>query len=89
MRYEWDPTKRASNLAKHGIEFEAADDFEWDTALIEADIRRDYGEERFRALGLIGNRVHVLIYTPRGNSRWIISLRKENLKEAVYYATRD
>jgi len=64
LRYEWNPTKRASNLAKHGIEFEATDDFEWDTALIEADIRRDYGEERFRALGLIGNRVHVLIYPP-------------------------
>ena len=30
MIYEWDEGKRAANLARHGINFTAAEDFAWD-----------------------------------------------------------
>ncbi|HTB47167.1 MAG TPA: BrnT family toxin [Acetobacteraceae bacterium] len=38
-----------------------------------ADIRRDYGEDRVRAIGEIDGRVYVVIYTDRPGVRWIIS----------------
>lgn len=85
MRYEWNPTKRASNLAKHGIDFLAVEDFEWDTALIEADVRQFYGEVRLVAYGRIKGRLHALVYTIRRTSTWVISLRRANNKEVRHY----
>jgi uncharacterized protein len=49
------------------------------------DDRDDYGEERWVALGLIGNRVHAMIYTMRRDNIRIISLRKANGREVDYY----
>ncbi|WP_415134926.1 BrnT family toxin [Ottowia sp.] len=57
MRYEFDPAKLAANVAKHGVWFSAADDFEWETAQLEVDARRSYGETRWRATGLVGARL--------------------------------
>ena len=46
------------------------------------DTRRDYGERRVKAFGSIGGRLHVCIYTVRGDGvRRIVSLRKANRKE--------
>jgi len=47
----FDAAKEARNIATRGISFEQAIAFEWDTALIVADTRKDYGERRFQALG--------------------------------------
>ncbi len=85
MAVDWNPDKNATNLAKYGVAFEAADRFNWSKALVEADTRQHYGEVRLRALGLIGTRLHVLIYTIRLTSTWIISLRKANYKEMDRY----
>lgn len=89
MTNAWSPAKCTSNIGKHGVSFEAAETFEWETALVEADTRHHYDEIRLRALGLIGPRVHVLIYTIRRTSIWIISLRKANRQEAGRYAAKD
>jgi hypothetical protein len=85
VRCVWDETKRAANMAVHGIDFTAAYRFEWDTARIDPDMRRDYGEQRFVALGRIGLRVHVLVFTPRGEVVRVISLRKANRREIRHY----
>lgn len=85
MRYEWDEGKRAANLARHGVDFMAAEDFEWDTAVETIDNRFDYGEERWVALGLIRKRLHVLVYTYRTVTIRIISLRKANRREREFY----
>jgi uncharacterized protein (DUF4415 family) len=53
--YEWDETKRAKNLANHGLDFALIEAFDWEQAIIEKDERRDYAEERYRALGYIGD----------------------------------
>lgn len=53
MRIEFDPAKDAHNEAKHGVSLQAAERFEWDTALERVDDRFDYGEVRFVAIGLI------------------------------------
>jgi uncharacterized DUF497 family protein len=88
MNYEWDEGKRAANLAKHGIDFNDAADFDWSTAIETVDDRYDYGETRWVALGNLKQRLHVIIYTLRDDSIRIISLRKANPRERQYYETQ-
>lgn len=83
--YSWTEAKRALNLTQHGIDFTAAEQFDWTTAVIFEDLRRGYGEGRFIAFGKIGSRVHVLVFTPRGEFTHIISLRKANGREIRRY----
>ena len=56
-----------------------------DTALIRQDRRWDYGEDRFQAVGLIGNRLFFLVFTVRGQTLRVISLRLANKKEKALY----
>lgn len=86
MIYEWDEGKREANLRDRGVDFAAAARFDWDTAVIEADARQDYGEPRFIARGLIDGRLYVLVYTRRGATTRVISLRKANAREVKRYA---
>ena len=68
-----------------GISFELAAGFEWVGALIVEDLRKDYGERRFQALGLIENRLRMMVFTPRANKAHGISLRKANKREVKRY----
>ena len=85
MKYEWDENKRVANLAKHGVDFIDAEDFDWSSAIETIDDRFNYIEDRWIALGFIGSRFHVLIYTMRGENIRLISLRKANKREKDYY----
>ena len=80
-QYEWDSTKRASNLAKHGIDFNEIARFEWATAAVVPDRRVDYGEARFRAYGRLDGRAYVVIFTMRGEVYRIVSFRRANGRE--------
>lgn len=82
---DFDPAKNAENIAKHGVSFAALADFDFDTALVEIDDRRAYGERREVAFGLIGARVFVLVFTRRGATLRAISLRKANKREVRTY----
>jgi uncharacterized DUF497 family protein len=83
VRYEWDEEKRASNLDKHGLDFEAMEGFDWRTADVRPSPRG--GEMRYMATGLIGPRLHVAVYTRRGERARIISLRKAKRREVRNY----
>ena len=83
MRYEWDEEKRSSNLDKHGVDFEAMEEFDWEAADIEASPRG--GEMRYIATGPIGARLHVAVHTRRGERTRIISLRKADRQEVKDY----
>lgn len=85
--WDWDEPKRQANLAKHGVDFSDVRNFEWDTAQTEPDLRFDYGEQRFESVGHIGERLYVLIFTPRGGKRRLISLRKANTREIERWHT--
>ncbi len=56
--YDWDERKRRLNLLKHGVDFAEVEGFEWGTAAVRPDLRRDYGENRFIAFGTIAGRLH-------------------------------
>ncbi|MBX3488163.1 MAG: BrnT family toxin [Parvibaculum sp.] len=86
--FTWDEKKRAANKIKHGVDFATVEDFEFDAALIHVDDRFDYGEVREVALGPIGRRLYVLVFTRRGDSVQVISLRKANAKEEAAYGRR-
>ncbi|MGN6516428.1 MAG: BrnT family toxin [Rhizomicrobium sp.] len=85
MEIEFDPDKNAVNRRKHRIDLADAAGFAFETAVVDEDDRRDYGEARFQALGLIGARLHMLVFTFRGANVRVISLRKANKRECAYY----
>ena len=82
-KYEWDENKRRANLEKHGIDFSAVYDFDWATAIFMPDDRS--GERRTKAYCPIEKRLHLLVYTVRGDSTRIISLRRANSREVNQY----
>lgn len=84
--FVWDERKRASNFTKHGIDFAQVIRFEFDSAIIRVDDRKDYGETRYRAFGVIDGRLHVLIFTTHRAVTRIISLRRANMREVESYA---
>ena len=85
MAYEWNAAKAAANRRKHGVSFNAILDFDWSTALVVTDDRLDYGESRWLALGMIGERLHSLAFTIRRTRIRVISLRKAGRKERALY----
>lgn len=81
----FDRSKSERNVLERGLSFERMVEFDWETAVVRADLRRNYGEPRFRAIGLIGIRLHVAVYTPRYPKLHIISLRKANQRKVRFY----
>ena len=84
MTYEWDETKRQTNIRKHGIDFTQVEEFEWETARIQAYLR--YREQRFTAYGYISNHLYVLVYTEPQNKKRIVSLRRATKRERKRHA---
>lgn len=85
MDVSFDPAKDGRNVALRGISLARATDFDWDSALIVEDTRKDYGETRYQALGLIDDRLHMMVFTPRADLIHVISLRKANDRELWLY----
>ena len=86
MRYEWDEVKAMANVIKHGVEFEEVVEFAWEASVEVFDSRKNYKEcsatiPTSRILG----RLHVLVYTRRGDSVRVVSLRKANTREIRKY----
>ncbi|MYZ44204.1 BrnT family toxin [Schauerella aestuarii] len=86
MDITFDPAKNNANAEKHGVALTDIASFEWDTAVIAADTRKQYGENRMVALGYIGDRLYYAVYVDRNDQRRIISLRKANSREVKRYA---
>jgi hypothetical protein len=86
MRLEFDRVKDAINRDKHGLSLERASDFEFNTAVITLDTRYAYDEDRFRDIGFIARRLHMMVFTPRKDRIRVISLRKANQREVTRYA---
>ena len=53
MIFEWDDDKAATNLLKHGVAFELAEEVWNDPAHIIVFDRRENNEERWHAIGLV------------------------------------
>lgn len=67
MEIEFDSAKSEQNARERGLPFSMVTDFDFETALIAEDTRRDYGEPRWIALGKIGARTFVVAFTCAAN----------------------
>lgn len=70
--------------------FESVERLEWESALVKADTRRDYGEVRLRVPARFDGTLLAAVVTPRGADFRVISLRRASRKETRLYeaATR-
>lgn len=81
----FDPAKDTANTAKHGISLMRASELDLASAIVRPDVRRDDGEPRWLAYGILDNRLHVLVFAMRDGSVRPISLRKANARERKRY----
>ncbi|MCB2106373.1 MAG: BrnT family toxin [Rhodobacteraceae bacterium] len=88
MDITFDPAKRNATLAERGLAFE-------DAALVFAgrtytaeDRRFAYPEPRFQTIGFLAGRMVMVVWTPRGAARHIISMRKCNAREQAKHQKR-
>lgn len=81
MDIEFDDAKDAANIAKHGVSLVLG------AVVLEnpigevLDDRRDYGERRLNAFGMVNGRLFACAYTVRGEARRIISVRRASRQE--------
>ena len=87
MEFNWDPTKAAADLTKHGIDFSAAMAVFDDPHHVKEDSTKpEYGEMRAIAIGkLLDGRLVTVVYTDRGDVRRIISVRTARRYERRKY----
>lgn len=86
MECEWDAAKNETNIDKHRISFELAQEIFKGVFISKIDNRKNYGEVRLLALGMLGEFVLLVVYTMRGEKVRIISARRANEEErSVYY----
>ena len=85
MGFQWDRDKSAANEAKHGISFLQAVQIFSGLLLKRRDDRRDYGEERWIALGAYDGEVVCVVFTKRDGDIRLISARKANRHEREKY----
>lgn len=88
MQIEFDPAKRDKTLAERGLDMARADEVFDGRHFTAEDAREDYCEPRYITAGKLGGRLIVMVWTPRGEVRRIISMRKANEREQTRYAQR-
>lgn len=81
MEITYDPDKRARTLAERELDFNDAEHIFAGPTVELLDDRQQYGEERYQTIGLFNGRLVMVVWTPRGNARHIVSMRKCNDRE--------
>ena len=87
MNLEFDQDKRDKTLQERGLDFDLAAEVFAGVHFTGQDTRIDYVDDRFITVGWFNARLVVLVRTPRGEVRRIISMRKANDREKARYAS--
>ena len=85
LQFEWDESKRISNIRKHGIDFLDVSTAFNGSIVTVADNRFDYAEERFITFGSLQGRVIVIVHTESEDCIRVISVRKATKHEQKTY----
>lgn len=81
MVITFDPYKREATLLDRGLDFDHAL-LVFDGPTVDLlDERFDYGEVRTITVGWLVGRMVIVVWTPRGDVRHVISMRKANARE--------
>jgi uncharacterized DUF497 family protein len=90
VRFTWDTRKSTRNWRARGFDFAFASQVFDGPTLERVDTRRDYGERRVVAIGVVEGVCLTVVYTDRPGARRLISARKSSRHErhAYHAATR-
>lgn len=88
MKLSWDPDKRQRTLDERGLDFADAEAVFEGMKLEFPDLRIDYGEERIITVGHLDGRMMIVVWTARGETRHVISMRKANDRERKAFGQR-
>jgi len=86
MKLEFNEAKRNKTLQERGLDFARAFEIFDGIHFTGQDKRMDYKEDRFITVGWMDDSLVVMVWTPRGEVRRIISMRKANDREKTLYA---
>jgi len=81
MRLAWTEVKRATTLQERGLDFARAGEVFADVHVTRATHGGKSGETRLVTAGFLDRRLVVMVWTPRGDARHIISMRHAHAKE--------
>ena len=84
MEFQFDKRKSASNLRKHGIDFQSAQQLWNDPNLVEIDSRTSV-EPRWMVIGKIEGKHWSAVVTYRKETIRLISVRRSHKKEVLWY----
>ena len=87
MSFEFDQVKRDKTLLERGLDFARAVEVFDGIHFTGQDKRMEYEEDRFITVGWLDDHMIVMVWTPRGEVRRIISMRKANDREKTLYAS--
>ena len=88
MRIDFDEAKRSETIRVRGLDMARAKEVFAGPTLTVEDDRKDYGEVRHISIGVLDERMVVLVWTRRDDARRIISMRKANEREQRIYEPR-
>lgn len=88
MEISYDPAKHQKNIMERGFGFDHAAEVFTGPVLEFPDERQDYGETRIVTVGFLQGRMMIVVWTLRGSTRHIISMRKANDREQRKFTDR-
>lgn len=88
VKITYDPAKREATLRERNLDFASAGLVFEGRHINVPDTRFAYGEARFQAVGYLYGRMVMVVWTPRGAARHVISMRKCNDRERKRYEER-
>lgn len=93
MEFDWDEAKRLTNLDKHDVDLVTAALIFENWVLSEEDVRVDYGEVRYKSIGMLDDICYVVIHAERNGVTRLISAwkggRRDQRKYQAGYAGRN
>lgn len=88
LKITFDPAKRDRTLSERGLDFADAIEIFAGRTIDIPDERFDYGETRIMSVGHLRGRMVIVVWTPAGDARRIISMRKANDREQTRFGQR-
>lgn len=85
ITFEWDDAKAATNVRKHGTDFNDARDAFHDRWRFERLDRGNHAEDRFTTIASLRGHALFIVYTVRDDAIRLISAREATRHEALLY----
>ena len=85
MRFSWHEPRRQITLKRRGLDFAHAEQVFVGPTFTFEDDRKDYGEQRWVSLGLLREKVVVIVHTESEDEIRIISMREADKDEQILF----